>query len=45
MKKITDIYEIKKSTSYLLKGIAIILMLIHHMFCFPEWIEIGGGKV
>lgn len=34
-------YIIEKNTSFNIKGIAILLMLVHHMFCFPQWIECG----
>ena len=38
----TKFYQIRKETSTLLKGVAILFMLIHHMFTFPHWI-VGGG--
>ena len=34
---------ISKEYSYIIKGIAILLMLIHHFFTFPRWIVSGGG--
>ena len=34
-------YYISKDTSMVIKGIAILLMIVHHMFTFPNWI-IGG---
>lgn len=34
-------YLINKETSIFFKGIAILLMLIHHMFTFPNWIIAG----
>lgn len=36
---------ISKEYSYIIKGIAILLMLIHHFFTFPRWIVSGGGTV
>lgn len=33
---------ISKEYSYIIKGIAILLMLIHHFFTFPRWIVSGG---
>ena len=35
--------EITKEQSYILKGIGILLMVVHHFFTFPEWIIAGGG--
>lgn len=32
-------YKISKDQSNIIKGIAILLMLVHHGFTFPEWIE------
>lgn len=34
---------INKEESYIIKGIAILLMLVHHFFTFPQWIIMGGG--
>ena len=31
-------YKISKEQSYVIKGIAILLMLFHHFFTFPQWI-------
>lgn len=31
-------YEISKQQSYIIKGIAILLMLFHHFFTFPQWV-------
>ena len=36
-------YYISKELSTVVKGIAIILMLIHHIFTFPDWIVVDGG--
>ncbi len=30
-------FELSKRDSDIIKGIAIILMYVHHFFCFPTW--------
>lgn len=30
-------FELMLSDTKLIKGVAILLMLIHHFFAFPEW--------
>lgn len=30
-------FELSKRDSDIIKGIAIVLMFIHHFFCFPAW--------
>lgn len=34
---------ISKEQSYIIKGFAILLMLVHHFYTFPSWIITGGG--
>lgn len=34
---------ISKDQSYVIKGFAILLMLVHHFYTFPTWIISGGG--
>lgn len=34
---------ISKEQSYVIKGFAILLMLVHHFYTFPSWIVSGGG--
>ena len=34
---------ISKDQSYIIKGFAILLMLVHHFYTFPSWIITGGG--
>lgn len=38
---------ISKEQSYIIKGFAILLMLVHHFYTFPAWIVsvCGGGRV
>nr|MBQ8253044.1 hypothetical protein [Lachnospiraceae bacterium] len=38
-------YRIEKSTSALIKGVAAILMLVHHMYTFPGWVVAGAYSV
>ena len=34
---------ISKEQSYIIKGFAILLMLVHHFYTFPAWIISVGG--
>lgn len=35
-------YSISKEQAYIIKGIAILLMFVHHFFTFPDWIVPGS---
>ena len=35
---------ISKELSYIIKGFAILLMLVHHFYTFPAWIISGGVR-
>lgn len=41
MKKQSDSFALSKNNTEIIKGIAILLMLFHHLFGFPEWLTDG----
>lgn len=41
MREKTEDFKISKEQSAVIKGVAILLMLIHHGFTFPQWITDG----